>query len=71
MSTPRKRHKHKWSRQYRGIFNRPVRVCLNGRCGGIRFLSGHIVHIMERVPKKQKDMINAARVAAQKAAWGR
>lgn len=41
MSDKKKIHKHKWSRAYRGIFNGPVRLCLNGRCGAIRFSTGH------------------------------
>ncbi len=48
MSDKKKIHKHKWSRAYRGIFNGPVRLCLNGRCGAIRFSTGHIIKIMER-----------------------
>ncbi len=45
----KKRHKHRWSKQYRGIFNGPVRVCIAGRCGAIRTASGHLIFVKERI----------------------
>lgn len=54
--TGRKKHIHRWSRPYHRIFNGPVRVCLNGECGAMKYSSGRIVILRDGTkPKRSKE----------------
>lgn len=48
MATKRAAHKHKWGKKISGIFNGPVRLCMGGECGGIKFSDGKITNVKER-----------------------